>query len=123
MLFYVLARCLVRVSISLFYLRIFRVPGARQLIILSLVLNGAITITYATALIFQCTPINFFWLQWDGLHEGHCIDQWAMLLSGGCVTIALDIFICLLPMPWVFQLQFSREKKLLTVAMFALGLV
>ncbi len=43
--------------------------------------------------IFQCTPISYFWLRWDGEHEGHCVDANKVTLSGGII----DLFCFLLP--------------------------
>ncbi|KAI2635458.1 hypothetical protein GGS21DRAFT_543257 [Xylaria nigripes] len=120
---YLLSRFFIRLSISLFLLRIFRVSGARPIIISTLVLNGAITVVYYFCVIFQCTPISLFWTMWDGLHKGHCINVWAMFLSGGLVITSLDIVITVLPIYWVYQLQFSRSKKITTLAMFSLSVV
>ncbi|GAP88122.1 putative CFEM-containing protein [Rosellinia necatrix] len=123
LLCYVTSRFFVRISISLFLLRIFRVSGARPLILLSIALNVAITITYIFCIIFQCTPISYFWNVWDGLHEGRCIDQWAVFLSGGIIATSLDVVLILLPIHWISQLQFSRAKKITTLGMFSLGVL
>ncbi|KAI0426763.1 hypothetical protein F5Y09DRAFT_317953 [Xylaria sp. FL1042] len=123
LLCYPLSRFFVRVSISLFLIRIFRVSSARPLLITSLILNGAITITYVFCVIFQCTPVPFFWDGWNGLHKGFCVDRWAIFLSGGIVTTSLDIFLIVLPMRWVFRLQLSRAKKITTVGMLSLGVI
>ncbi|KAI1211606.1 uncharacterized protein F4807DRAFT_418427 [Annulohypoxylon truncatum] len=123
LLCYSVSRFFVRVSLILFLLRIFRVSGARQLIILTLILNAAVTTAWMFCIIFQCTPVAYFWKGWDGLHDGSCIDQWAMFLAGGIVATALDVFLILLPARWIFQLQFSLAKKMTTIAMFSLGLI
>ncbi|KAI1416670.1 hypothetical protein F5Y13DRAFT_120297 [Hypoxylon sp. FL1857] len=120
---YITSRCFVRVSLSLFLMRIFRVSGARPLIMLTLVLNVLITISFTFVLIFQCTPVSYFWTRWDGLHEGSCVDQWAVFLTGGILSTSLDVFLILLPARWIFQLQFSFAKKVTTAGMFSLGLI
>ncbi|KAI3326328.1 hypothetical protein HD806DRAFT_489988 [Xylariaceae sp. AK1471] len=120
---YALSRFFVRVSISLFLMRIFRVAEARPLIISTLVINVAITITYVFCIIFQCTPVSYFWSRWDGLHEGFCVDQWAIFLTGGIISTSLDVVLILLPVRWVSQLQFSRTNKITTLGMFSLGLI
>ena len=101
----------------------FSVSGAKRLILTTLFLNVSLSVAFVGALIFQCTPINYFWLHWDGLQEGHCIDQWALLLVAGILAILFDVFILLLPIRWVFQLQFSLFKKITTAVMLSLGLV
>jgi hypothetical protein len=104
-------------------MRIFRVSAARPLIIVTILLNSGITITYIFAIIFQCTPVSYFWNVWDGLHEGHCVDQWAVFLSGGVISTSLDVVLILLPVFWISQLQFSNAKKITTVGMFSLGVL
>ncbi|KAI0454911.1 hypothetical protein F5B21DRAFT_524307 [Xylaria acuta] len=123
LLCYATSRFFVRVSISLFLMRIFRVSGARPLIIVTIVLNVAITITYVFCVIFQCTPVSYFWNIWDGLHEGYCIDQWAVFLSGGVISTSLDVVLILLPVRWISQLQFSQAKRITTLGMFSLGVL
>ncbi|KAI1198346.1 hypothetical protein F5X97DRAFT_342651 [Nemania serpens] len=123
LLCYATSRFFVRVSISLFLLRIFRVSGARPIILLTMALNLGITITYVFCIIFQCTPVSYFWNIWDGLHEGKCINQWALFLSGGVLATSLDVVLILLPIYWISQLQFSNSKKIATLAMFSLGIV
>lgn len=104
-------------------MRIFPVSNTRPLIILTLVLNVAITIVFTICDSLQCTPISYFWDAWDGLHEGTCIKQWDMLLVSGCIATALDVFLILLPIRWISQLQFSRSKKIATLGMFAFGVM
>jgi hypothetical protein len=123
LLCYAVSRCFVRISISLFLLRIFRVTNAARLIKLTLAFNIALSITFVLCIIFQCTPVPYFWTGWDGLHDGFCINQWVMFISGGCISTSLDICLVLLPIRWIFQLQFSRAKKIVTLVMFSLGIV
>jgi hypothetical protein len=57
--------------------------------------------------IFLCNPIQSFWeLPLDG---------------GGCMDIAQDIVILLLPMPLIQTLQVSQGQKRGLVIMFGLG--
>ncbi|KAI1814011.1 hypothetical protein GGS20DRAFT_585934 [Poronia punctata] len=123
LLCYASSRFFIRLSISLFLMRIFRVPGAQPLIITTLALNAAITVTYVFCIIFQCTPVSFFWNEWDGMHDGFCVDRWAIFLTGGIIATSLDVILILLPVRWVYQLQFSRANKLTTVGMFSLGVI
>jgi hypothetical protein len=120
---YAVSRFFVRVSISLFLMRIFRVAEARPLIISTLVINVAITITYIFCIVFQCTPVPYFWTRWDGLHDGFCVDQWAIFLTGGIISTSLDVVLIVLPVRWVSQLQFSRTNKITTLGMFSLGVM
>ncbi len=80
---YITIRDLIRLSILLFYMRIFgQIPRARRLIILTFVGVISTWVAFAGAIIFQCTPVEHFWLGWDGQHQGHCINQNAMTWAG-----------------------------------------
>ncbi|XXH01646.1 hypothetical protein Hte_008006 [Hypoxylon texense] len=104
-------------------MRIFRATGARPLLILTLVLNVALTITFTICIIFQCTPISLFWNEWDDLHDGFCINRPGLFVAGGCVMTLLDVFLILLPIKWISQLQLSLSKKLTAIGMFSCGVV
>ncbi|KXX82065.1 hypothetical protein MMYC01_200938 [Madurella mycetomatis] len=123
LLCYAVSRCFVRISICLFLMRIFSIPGARPYIVLGLVLNVLISISFTFCVIFQCWPVSHFWNGWDGLHEGYCVSQWTMFLAGGIIATALDLYFIVLPVLWVAQLQLSRMKKILTAGMLSLGVI
>ncbi|KAI1331766.1 hypothetical protein F5Y16DRAFT_359204 [Xylariaceae sp. FL0255] len=123
LIIYALSRCLIRVSISLFLLRIFRVPATRPFIIATLVLNLVVAIAFVFAIVFVCTPVPYFWTEWDGLHRGKCLDKWPLFLAAGIITTVLDVLLILLPVGWISHLQFSRSKKITTIIMFSLGAI
>ncbi|KAI0184191.1 hypothetical protein EV127DRAFT_350984, partial [Xylaria flabelliformis] len=120
---YVVSRFFIRVSIILFMMRIFRSSSARQAINGMLTLNVAITITYLFSIIFQCIPLSYIWEAWDGLHDGHCSNQWAIFFSAGIITTILDLALILLPVRWISQVHFSRSKKIILLCMFSLGIL
>ncbi|ETS81013.1 hypothetical protein PFICI_06015 [Pestalotiopsis fici W106-1] len=101
---YITSRDLVRLSILLFYQRIFgRDPLAKPIL-------------------FGCTPISYFWTSWDGEHEGHCISTNGIFWAGALVVIAIDIWVMLIPLPFIMKLKFSLRKKLLSGVMFTFGI-
>lgn len=65
---YVLAREATRLAFTLFYLRIFTLPGSRRVIFITLGLNVALGIAFFVAVMFKCTPVSYYWNQWDGQH-------------------------------------------------------
>ncbi|KAI0379360.1 hypothetical protein F5Y04DRAFT_282785 [Hypomontagnella monticulosa] len=119
----VIARGFIRVSVSMFLMRIFSVSTTRRPIILTLVLNVAITVAFTICIVFECTPISHFWDGWDGLHKGTCVNQWDMFLACSCIATTLDVILILLPMRWISQLQFPHSKKIATLAMFAISAI
>jgi hypothetical protein len=71
---YLITRGLTRLSILLFYQRIFRIPSARPWIVGTFWFTIVLTFTFCMVCAFQCTPVPYFWLRWDGEHEGHCLS-------------------------------------------------
>jgi hypothetical protein len=119
---YVGARCFNRASIILFYLRIFTIKEARWKIAWTLVAEVTVSVTFVITLLFQCTPVNYYWTKWDMQHSGHCIDTYHFMLIGWSLLIATDIWVMWLPLPMVAKLQLSLKKKLLISIMFATGI-
>lgn len=121
---YITSRDLVRLSILLFYHRIFGyVPLARRLIQYSFVLIIACCIAFDFAIIFGCTPLGYFWISWDGQHEGHCISTNGIFWAGAFVVIAIDVWVMLLPLPFILRLNLSLRKRILSAVMFAFGIL
>ncbi|KAI1355819.1 hypothetical protein F5Y01DRAFT_326331 [Xylaria sp. FL0043] len=120
---YTTSRTLIRISIILFYLRIFDTTCAKNVIKWTLVF---VTCFYPAALfpiIFQCSPVDYLWLRWDGTRNGRCIDfrvfVWAITIIG----IALDFWIVLISCRLVIGLQLPLKKKLMVSGMFTAGLL
>ncbi|KAI1634613.1 hypothetical protein F4809DRAFT_651712 [Biscogniauxia mediterranea] len=119
---YIASRHLTRLSILLFYQRVFgHVVLAQRLINFSFMLIIVCSVTFALAIIFGCTPIDHFWTSWDGEHEGHCISINGIFWSGAFIVIAIDIWIMLLPLPFILRLSLSPGKKTLSATMFTFG--
>ncbi|RSL96757.1 hypothetical protein CEP52_011303 [Fusarium oligoseptatum] len=74
-------------------------------------------------MIFQCTPIPFFWFGWAGEMTGKCIDINLFSWIRAAIEIAIDVAILSLPLPSVVKLQMSWKKKAQVLLMFALGFV
>lgn len=71
-------------------------------------------------LIFQCTPIRFFW---DKTAEGgHCINGRACYFITSVILIITVIIALLLPMPLLWELKVSLGKRWKLLAAFSLGL-
>lgn len=60
---------LLKMTLLLFYLQIFPGP-ARRLLWATVVVNGIFGVSFMLLATFQCTPISFFWTNWDGEHKG-----------------------------------------------------
>ncbi|KAK4164330.1 hypothetical protein QBC43DRAFT_353245 [Cladorrhinum sp. PSN259] len=122
-LVYIATRLLLRHSIILFYLRIFAIGNLRPAIIIgTMVLNTLISIAVGLLLACQCRPIPFFWTRWDGNQSGTCLPSDPILWSGSIIGIVLDIWVLLLPLPYVARLQLSLKKRIGISFMLMIGI-
>lgn len=121
---YITSRHFVRLSLLLFYYRLFgHIPMARRLIRLTSGLVVAMCIAFDFSILFGCTPIKHFWESWDNQHEGHCISIHAFFWAGAIIDIATDVWIMLIPVPFLMQLKLSLRKRILSSIMFAFGIL
>ena len=60
---------------------------------------------------------------WDGLLPGTCASGKAIFLASGIINIVIDLIMIILPMPLVWQLQMSQQRKFALSAVFALGIL
>ena len=54
---------------------------------------------------------------------GHCFDGSASYKASGVFNVLSDFAILIVPMPTLWSLQMSFKKKLLTMGVFAIGLL
>ncbi len=84
----------------------------------------AFTLVFGIGLILQafliCRP---FAKNWDPLLPGTCGSSTASFLADGIINIVIDLTMIILPMPLVWQLQMSQQRKLALSAVFALGIL
>ncbi|KAH7303202.1 hypothetical protein B0I35DRAFT_455297 [Stachybotrys elegans] len=120
---YATSRLFIRLSIVLFFLRIFGLTSARALLIFTVFLITCSSLSFIFSLIFQCTPVNYFWLRWDGESRGSCIDLGAFMRVTAILAICVDFWQLLVAIPFVVRLKISLKKKLLVVVMFTVGII
>lgn len=120
---YLTSRALNRISILLFYLRIFRTPGAKILIMWTLAIVALFSFAALFPIVFQCSPVDYLWLQWDGTHEGRCIKFRPFIWIATSIGIVLDAWIILIACHLVSGLQLPLKKKILVSSMFIVGIV
>lgn len=121
---YITSRHLVRLSLLLFYYRLFgHMRLARRLIWPTCGLVIASCMAFDFSMLFGCTPIKHFWDQWDNQHQGHCISIHAIFWAGAIIDIATDLWIMVIPVPFIMQLKLSVRKRILSGIMFAFGIL
>ncbi|KAF2748513.1 hypothetical protein M011DRAFT_400906, partial [Sporormia fimetaria CBS 119925] len=121
-LFYLSSIGLTKISILLFYLRIFPERTFRRWTHMTIALCILYMLGFGFAVIGQCTPVNLAWNHWDGEHDGHCINLNAEGWAASAVNMVLDLMVMFLPARELARLKMSRRKRLGILAMFLLGL-
>lgn len=112
---------LLKLSLLFFYLRIFPGMYVRRLLWGTVAFNCVFGAAFVVAAIFQCSPIPYYWLRWDGEHRGTCVDINALSWSNAGISIGLDVFMLVVPIWQLSGLKMHWKKKLGVGAMFLVG--
>ncbi|KAJ8115896.1 hypothetical protein OPT61_g2565 [Boeremia exigua] len=121
---YMVAEALCQMSILAFYLRIMIEPRLRTVVWILMGVVIAFGIANFLAMIFQCTPISFFWDGWRGQMAGFCgVDVRLFGFARGGIEIFLDLAILTLPLPMLAKLNMSPKKKIQVMSMFCVGFI
>ncbi|KAI5925427.1 hypothetical protein F4810DRAFT_78801 [Camillea tinctor] len=118
---YIAALALTKISILLFYLKLFPKRSFRICTWILVAANLVYALTYIFLLIFQCDPIPGAWRFWDGEFEAKCISINVLSWSAAAINIVLDLAVIILPLPELFKLSLTTRKKIQIMAMFAVG--
>ncbi|KAK4220704.1 hypothetical protein QBC38DRAFT_525178 [Podospora fimiseda] len=133
MLLYTLTRFFCRMSIILFYMRIFPASDSTnarlsKLILGSLIFNFVYNLSFFIAVMFQCQPISFYWFDWeanqpDSAHpmQGKCGNGQILAWVAATTGIAFDLWLIALPFPALLSLNLHWKKKAMAGAMFMVG--
>lgn len=112
---------LAQLSFLAFYLRIFPNRGINLATYILMGLSASFGISNAFVMIFQCTPVSFFWTSWTGEYEGTCVQVKAYSWYKAALQILMDIAIIALPILPLTKLSMRKKKKVQVVLMFCTG--
>ncbi|KAH8203349.1 hypothetical protein TruAng_002444 [Truncatella angustata] len=118
---YAFALGLNKISILLFYLRVFPQQHFRVMAFVMIGLEIGFALGFGLAVIFQCGPLDGAWRSWDGEYQAKCVNVNYLGWSGAGVNIFLDIATLMLPLHALSKLTMSLRKKIQILAMFAVG--
>jgi hypothetical protein len=121
---------LTKVSIVLFWFRIFPPEVSTRFARLCHAIIAALLVYCAAffiAFCFQCRPISLFWSQWDGEHtnQGTCAPSQIQmgLYVNSAINITFDFVVFILPVPGLMRLSVQDSRPKIAVAMiFVVGL-
>ncbi|PYH54477.1 uncharacterized protein BO96DRAFT_436099 [Aspergillus niger CBS 101883] len=111
----------IKLSIVLFYQRIFPVPSmifACRSIMLFL---AVWYIAFQTTAIFQCIPIHHEWQK--KTTKGHCIDFVPFVTTLAATNLCTDVLLLVLPTREIWKLQIPWARKIGLSIIFTLGVI
>jgi hypothetical protein len=85
----------------------------------------AYSIFYFFLVIFQCSPVSFFWGQYEGM-KGTCINPAIVpdaSIAHSVVNFIADWVLGLLPIALIYNLQMNTRTKVSVAAILSLGLL
>jgi hypothetical protein len=118
---YFLDLAALKLSLLLFYLRIFPSTTMKRLLWATVVFDIIYGIAFTLVGLLQCRPISYFWLQWDREHQGTCVNVNAVGWANAGISIALDFWMLALPLSQLRGLQLHWKKKVGVALMFFVG--
>ncbi len=110
---------IVKMSVLLFYVRIFKTVKTYKLmfwITACLILGWCIAINFLA--LFTCTPVH---KSWNPETPGHCLPQSKTFLGATIPNILIDFLLLVLPMPMLWRLHIKSSHKVALVGVFAAG--
>ncbi|KAF5685601.1 integral membrane protein [Fusarium circinatum] len=111
-----------KLSILLFYWRIFKQSAIRIPIQVMLGISGAWLILRTFMVIFHCIPVQAYWDK--SIKDAVCKINDSQFFFATCLThFILDVVILALPVIEVFKLRLRLGQKIAITALFALGFI
>ena len=110
---------LAKISILLFYSRIFKDRLFRWALWITYGLVGCFTFAVEVAIWAQCQPTRAFWDL--SIQPRNCVDLRSFFIGSGVPNIILNFIILVLPLPMVWTLEIERKHKLALSGVFLLG--
>ena len=114
---------LAKLSILLLYLRVFvPVKWSKTYFAVHTILwsNFLFYLTNIPTEIWICIPRERIW---DPTVDGHCLNNDAVIVTGGVINVISDFAILLIPLVCIGRLQMPLNRKIGISAVFATGLL
>ncbi|KAK1995419.1 hypothetical protein LX36DRAFT_582446 [Colletotrichum falcatum] len=112
-----------KLSILIFYLRLFNEPRFRVLCYVMLALTAVYGIGQLLAITLICTPTSYNWTRWDGKHLGQCGSVATMTFVNGSTNLTLDFTLFVMPVTQFIKVSWTTKKKIGVSLIFLVGLL
>lgn len=115
-----------KISILLFYLRVFPIQKLRIGVVILAAASIAWGIAFFFVTIFTCTPPHYIWDVNRAEYAKHCLPSSAnrvIPIVIASTNILTDLLIIALPIPLIWNLQLSKRRLIGLRALFLLGIL
>ena len=112
---------LLKLSLLFFYLNIFQFSSVRRVLWATIAFDILWGIAFVIVAFVQCTPLSFYWNNWDHDHEGTCLNVNAIGWANAAISIALDLWMLAIPLSQLPALKLHWKKKIGVAMMFFVG--
>jgi len=116
---------LIRTSVAAFLLRIANNRVHQCIIYVDLAVIWAVSVAFFFILVFQCSPVSYFWMQALG-DKASCIDQRvvpAATIAHSVISAVSDWVLGLLPIAMLWNVQLNKRTKATISFLLGLGLL
>jgi hypothetical protein len=121
-LLYLITGGVTRLSYLIFYKRLFTTNARSKIPIwFGIVLVSIITVVTFLLAMLRCIPIAGQWN--NSIEDAKCIAPPNLAKTTAACAVVADIYILVLPFPFLWKLQMNLAKKLRLLAVFAVGLI
>ena len=115
---------MIKMSITIFYLRLFTAPIVRKLLWTTMVFTGVVGAVSLSLGIVQCNPLASMDSTWNrSPHHESCIDNNTLAWANAGVSIGLDLWMIAIPLSQIRKLQLDWKRKVGAAMMFSVGIL
>ena len=115
---YTIAIALTKISILLFYSRIFTERKFRIALRITFALVVSWLVAIELVVLAECVPISGLW---DLSISSRCISLVPFFIGAGVPNVVLNVVIVFLPLPMIWTLDIERKHRWALSAVFGLG--
>lgn len=111
----------IKLGFLFFYRRIFSPDATAKVLV-----NGGIVVSSLVGLglfigiVFFCLPIG---KAWNNALSGHCANPVVLAWLSGAWNALVDIYVLILPIPFIWKLNMAPKRKRRLIAVFGVGIL
>ncbi|EPS40835.1 hypothetical protein H072_5280 [Dactylellina haptotyla CBS 200.50] len=123
--FYYVILGVTRFSVLASYIRLFgSIRTFRTIVIVSMVWNVCMTISFVLAFCLSCHPLSLAWNPFIRPTDyAKCFDEIDFITASSILNILTDFWVCFLPIQPLWRLALPLGQKLITAFLLSLGAI